>query len=101
MEVLVIVVVIVVMMVMVIVVMVVIVVVVVIEVIVVDAHLLVLGGLEGGLDGPLVVLELVALHLVEAQVEQRLGAQGHHHQPGEGGGELTTLKILKNNKPML
>ena len=47
------------------------------------AHLLVLGGLQGGLDGPLVVLQLVALHLVQPQVEERLGAQRHHHQPGQ------------------
>ena len=42
---------------------------------VVCAHLLVLGGLQGGLDGPLVVLQLMPLHLVQPQIEQGLCAQ--------------------------
>ena len=47
----------------------------------ISSHLLLPRFCQDVLDGSLVVLQLVPLHLVQPQVEQRLCAQGHHNQP--------------------
>ena len=62
-------------------------------------HLFLAGLGQDILDGALVVLELVPFHLVQPQIEQRLRAQRHHHQPEVD--IFSTLVQLRSTLPQV